>query len=176
MVPLAVRPSRLALLWKVLIWFAVFLVASLVGGTFGSLFVPPCEAQQVHIDTSTAQYKADQQYVDSIVQGPFLRWVKWFRLPHWKIIIQADSLNLETAESYINETYRNALIKIDVRRLKVTDVDEVFVHELFHLKLSPYTMFVGNFFDGHDGGAMSAHLRLKEERLVTDLTRTLLWR
>src|SRR3990167_22208 len=125
-VPLAVRPSRLALLWKVLIWFAVFLVASLVGGTFGSLFVPPCEAQDLRIDTSTAQYKENKKYIDSLVQGPFLQWAKRFPVPFWRITVRGDSLgrgdsqnhvtqSRVVAETYVNEPYRNAMVIIDVR-------------------------------------------------------------
>lgn len=170
--PVAPRQTRLALLWKVLLWFVIFLVGSVIGGTFGAI-VQKCEAQSVQIDTSTAQYRQFRPQVDSLVTGPFMRWVRWFALPHWKITIQADSLSVETAETYINETYRNALIRMDMRRMRNADVDEVFVHELFHIKLSPYTTFVTNYIDGHGESIVSAHLRLNEERLVTDLTRTL---
>ena len=86
---------------------------------------------------------------------------------------------LETSKAVpvrLEAGYKNALIVVDVRRIRETDVNEVFVHELWHVKLSPYTEFANNFVDGHDGGPISGHIRVNEERLVTELTRTLLWR
>ena len=173
--PVAPRATRVALLWKALLWFTIFLVGSIVGGTFGAV-IQPCEAQQIQIDTSTAQYKANQKYVDSLVQGPFLTWVRHFRLSNWRLVVRADSLGMETALTYLNEPYKNAIIVFDVRRMKENNPVEVFVHELWHIKLAQYTLFVSNFFEGHDAGVLLGHLQQKEERLVTDLTRTLLWR
>lgn len=174
--PLAPRARRRS--WLAVLQVLVALLVAFALGTLGCAFFDSmsAHAQQIQTDTSTTQYKQNQGYVDSLVAGPILTWVKRFRLPNWKIIIQADTLSIETAETYINETYKNTLIRIDVRRMRIADIDEVIVHELFHVKLSPYTAFVTNYVDGHGEGIVSAHLRLNEERLVTDLTRTLLWR
>ena len=156
--------------------FSIVLVLWVLGAILGAVCWRDGEAQQIVLDTSTAQYKANQKYVDSLVAGPFITWVKRFRLSNWRLTLRADSLGGHTAVTYVTEPYKNALIVIDVPRLQMADPNEVVVHELWHVKLSLYTEFANNFVDGHEGGPMSAHLRLNEERLVTDLTRTLLWR
>ena len=154
----------------------IVLALWVLGALVGVVCWGAADAQQIVLDTSTAQYKANTRYVDSLVTGPFVMWARRFRLTNWRITVRADSLAITTAETYVNEPYKNAVVVFDVRRMATTDANEIFVHELWHVKLSPYTEFAGNFFDGHDGGPLSAHLRLNEERLVTDLTRTLLWR
>lgn len=187
MVPVAARATTRA--WVTALQIVVALLVAFALGTLGCAFFDSwsAHAQQIQIDTSTAQYKENKKYIDSLVQGPFVQWAKRFPVPFWRITIRVDSLGSGdspnhvtqshvVAETYVNEPYHNAMVIMDVRRLKALNPIEVFVHEMWHIALSPYTWFVNMFFDGHDAGPLSGLLRLNEERLVTDLTRTLLWR
>src|SRR3990167_3684833 len=167
--------------------FSIVLVLWVLGAILGAVCWRDGEAQQIVLDTSTAQYKANAKYIDSLIAGPFLHWVKVLRLPFWRIVIRADSLpyndnphhqvaqSFVTAATYVNEPYRNALIIVSVERLHDTDPNEVFLHELWHIVFAPYTQFVGAYFDGTSAGPLSGELRLKEERLVTERTRAMLW-
>lgn len=127
-------------------------------------------AQQVHIDTTSAQYHQRTAFVDSLVRGPVVRWVERLRFPDWRITIRADTLEAGVvARTYAREEYRQALIVFDLDQLDQVDFDEVLVHELLHIKLSGYTTLARALAQSH---AIANELQRREEALVTDLMRS----
>lgn len=151
-----------------------------IAGTLGCALTDywNADAQQIVVDTSTAQYKQHPKRVDSLAVGPLATYAAKLKLGGWRILLKADSLETATALTYVSEPYRNAMIVVDLRRLSPFHHDEVILHELWHVRLSPYTAFVGILLGGHDGpgSILLDEAQRKEEGLVTDLTRAMLWR
>jgi hypothetical protein len=146
------------------------ILAGIVGGV-----VQQCEAQQVEIDTTTEQYHVRRTFVDSLARYPLSRWAKTLKLTGWRIVLQADTLAEATAQTHLREAYRTALIIVDLRRLEWPLIDEVILHELWHIRLSGYTTTV-RMVTGAQDGPIAWMLSQQEEALVTDLTRGMLWR
>ena len=132
--------------------------------------------QRIEIDTSTAQYRAHPAFVDSLARGPVLNFARVLRLTGWRIVLRADSLGQDTvAVTRSSDAYRNALIVIDVRNLDADNREEIVLHELWHVKLSSYAGIIRELVGAHEG-FLSWEVARKEEALVTDLTRMMLWR
>ena len=94
-------------------------------------------------------------------------------LKDWRVTIQADSLpGMTVAQTHTLEPYRWAIIIVDLRGIDSTNVDEIMLHELWHVRLSSYTTTARITADT----LARWHLQQREEALVTDLTRAMLWR
>lgn len=132
--------------------------------------------QRIEIDTTAASYRRDSARVDSLARGPLLSYAKYLRLNGWRIVFRADTLGGDTvAVTRASEPYRNSMIVLDIRKIDASTTDEVLLHELWHIKLSPYTRLIKELVGAHDG-FISWEVAKKEEALVTDLTRMMLWR
>lgn len=148
------------------IWFASTLAGAVCWAS----------AQRIEIDTSTAQYQAHSARVDSLARGPLITYAKYLRLVGWRIALRVDTLGADTvAITRVNEPYRNSMIVMDMRKLREDNTDEIVLHELWHIKLAPYTRLINELVGAHEG-FISWEVAKKEEALVTDLTRMLLWR
>lgn len=132
------------------------------------------QAQQILIDTTATQYAEYAKDVDALAEGPLTYWIKVVNLPGWKVMLRADTLTDASAQTYSREEYRSALIVVDMRQLPHVDVAELLLHELLHIKLSPYTTSARMAAGPH--GPVLQDLMRREEALVTDLTRSYLWR
>lgn len=143
------------------------LVALFVLGTVAGAV---CWGQALRYDTTTAQYQTHGATLDSLARGPVLRWAQRLRLHDWTITLSADSLGEGiVAQTVTRDEYKLAWITLDLAKKPVWDVDKVIVHELLHVKVSPYTTLprVGL---GMHGGLLGLVIAREEERLVTELT------
>lgn len=174
--PVPVLPPHPVRRWQgVVIAFVLWWFSVIAAGIIGAV-TQKCEAQQIRVDTSTAQYKANRALVDSIASVTLVKWLKAVPLPGWRLILRADTLAEAVAQTRLNEPYRNALIVLDLRGLEATDYDEAILHELNHIRFSQYSAFVQLLLGGHESSPLLWELQRKEESYVTDVTRAMLWR
>ena len=109
----------------------------------------------------------------TMIQKATVKWGARLGLKDWRVTIQADSLpGMTVAQTHTLEPYRWAIIIVDLRGIDSTNVDEIMLHELWHVRLSSYTTTARVSSDS----LARWHLQQREEALVTDLTRATLWR
>lgn len=134
-------------------------------------------AQQTRItvDTTTEQYRAESARVDSLAVGAFAQWLARWQFPNWTVQMRVDTLTDGfVGETVANEMYRNATVTLDTRKLAQSDTDEVMCHETLHIKLTPYTELARSLSGEHE--IVLRELSHREEALVSDICRGILWR
>ena len=155
---------------------AILLITFAVGTLAGTMCWMSAQQTQILVDTTTTQYRKQGKRVDSLAAGLLTKWVAYLGLPYWRIVLRADTLpEGMVAQTQISEHYRNALVVKDLRALDDLNTEEALLHEVWHIKLAPYTSLVRQLVGVHEG-FLSQDVAQREERLVTDLTRGMLWR
>ena len=138
---------------------------------FGALWlwVVPLSGQTVSLDTAGAQYRAQPRLIDSLAQRTLV-WARRLRLFDWRITVRADSLADAVAQTYVHPDYKMALVIFDTKNADAWDEARVIVHELLHIKISPYTT-TARLLGAH--AYMTRDLARREEELVTSLVHVL---
>lgn len=137
------------------------------------LWVPQSvQSQQVRIDTTTAMYQEAGLPLIVPIAGRLQRWAKALDLDRWQITLRLDSLPEHVVgQTQAAEAYRIVIIVLDLRGAEPERLDEILVHELWHIKLAPYTTYAKTMAHVNDDNLLLWVLQQREESLVTELTR-----
>lgn len=159
--------------WRVVKYAALFVLSSLVMGTgYSALFVEPCEAQVIVVDTTTPQYQKDSGAVMNLARSYVAPYAQRLHLAGWMIVLRADTLSEGiSAQTWVYTEYRNAQIIVDLTKSDPDGIAQVVLHEVLHIKVAP----LGNLGLWSSNGIVHMLVQQEIEALVTDLTRSILW-